>query len=96
MVIPANHADKITAERDSKTYRSHIIHSDDHGESWLLGAIQGTLANESTVAELADGSVMQNMRSYHGKGNRAVAVSEDGGVNFAPVYLDDGLQSPVF
>ena len=38
---------------------------------------------------------MQNMCSYHGKGNRAVAVSEDGGVSFAPVYLDDGLQSPV-
>ena len=38
---------------------------------------------------------MQNMRSYHGKGNRAVAVSKDGGLSFAPLYLDDGLQSPV-
>ena len=38
---------------------------------------------------------MQIMRFYHGKGNRSVAVSEDGGVSFAPVYLDDGLQSPV-
>ena len=95
LVIPANHADKITAKRDSKTYRSHIIYSDDHGESWRLGAIQETLTNESTVVELADGSVMQNMRSYHGKGNRAVAVSGDGGVSFAPVYLDDELQSPV-
>lgn len=35
------------------------------------------------------------MRSYHGKGNRAVAVSKDGGASFAPLYLDDGLQSPV-
>ena len=40
LVIPANHADKITAERDSKTYRSQIIYSDDHGESWRLGAIE--------------------------------------------------------
>ena len=95
LVIPANHSDRITAERDSKTYRSHIIYSDDHGDSWGLGAIQEPLTNESTVVELADGSVMQNMRSYHGKGNRAVAVSEDGGISFAPVYLDDGLQSPV-
>ena len=38
---------------------------------------------------------MQIMRFYHGKANRAVAVSEDGSVSFAPVYLDDGLQSPV-
>ena len=95
LVIPANHADRITAERDSKTYRSHIIYSDDHGKSWHLGAIQEPLTNESTVVELADGSVMQNMRSYHGKGNRAVAVSGDAGISFAPVYLDDGLQSPV-
>ena len=95
MVIPANHADKIIAERDTKTYRSHIIYSDDHGESWRLGANQETLTNESAVVELADGSVMQIMRFYHGKRNRAVAVSEDGGVSFAPVYLDDGLQSPV-
>jgi len=35
------------------------------------------------------------MRSYHRQGNRAVSVSEDGGLNFSPLYLDDGLQSPV-
>ncbi|MBT5813585.1 MAG: exo-alpha-sialidase [Opitutales bacterium] len=95
LVIPANHADRVTAKRDSKTYRSHIIYSDDHGMSWQLGAIQEPLTNESTVVELADGSVMQNMRSYHGKGNRAVALSKDGGASFAPLYLDNGLQSPV-
>ncbi|MBH55450.1 MAG: hypothetical protein CMI18_14050 [Opitutaceae bacterium] len=96
LVIPANHSDRITAERDSKTYRSHIIYSDDHGKSWRLGAIQEPLTNESTVVELADGSVMQNMRSYHGKGNRAVAVSEDGGIStiesIHTVILDSFLQ----
>ncbi len=95
LVIPANHADRITAKRDPNTYRSHIVYSDDHGMNWQLGAIQEPLTNESTVVELADGSVMQNMRSYHGKGNRAVAISKDGGMSFAPVYLDDGLQSPI-
>ena len=95
LVIPANHAYRMTAKRDSSTYRSHIIYSDDHGENWQLGAIQEPLTNESTVVELADGSVMQNMRSYHGKNNRAVAISRDGGASFAPLYLDDGLQSPV-
>ena len=95
LVIPANHADRMTTKRDSNTYRSHIIFSDDHGESWQLGAVQEPLTNESTVVELADGSVMQNMRSYHGKENRAVAISRDGGASFAPLYLDDGLQSPV-
>lgn len=95
LVLPANHADRMTAKRDSSTYRSHIIYSDDHGENWQLGAIQESLTNESTVVELTDGSVMQNMRSYHGKGNRAVAVSRDGGASFDRLYLDAGLQSPV-
>jgi len=38
---------------------------------------------------------MQNMRSYHGKHNRAVAISEDSGLTFGKLYLDDALQSPV-
>jgi sialidase-1 len=95
LVVPANHSDKATPKRSAKTYRSHIIYSDDHGETWKLGAIHEPLTNESTVVELADGGVMQNMRSYHGKHNRAVAVSKDGGVTFGKVYLDDALQSPV-
>jgi len=96
LICPANHSDRITKkEGKSRTYRSHIIYSDDHGKTWQLGAVQEPLTNESTVVELADGSLMQNMRSYHGKGNRAVAISKDGGVSFGKVYLDDALTSPV-
>ena len=94
MVIPANHADKITAERDSKTYRSHIIYSDDHGKSWHLGAIQELITNESTVVELADGSVMQN--SYLSRKRKSGGGHKRGRrYKFRLVYLDDGLQSPV-
>ncbi len=95
LIIPANHSDKATQKRTPETYRSHIIYSDDHGRTWQLGAIQDPLTNESTVVELTDGSVMHNMRSYHGKGNRAVAISRDGGESFEKLYLDDGLKSPV-
>jgi len=97
LLCPANHSGMVTAtaKRDKSTYRSHIIYSDDHGKSWQLGGVQENLTNESTVVELADGSLMQNMRSYHGKGNRAVAISKDGGESFGKVYLDDALKSPV-
>ncbi|MBN2295326.1 MAG: exo-alpha-sialidase [Pirellulales bacterium] len=95
LICPANNSDRATPKRSSKTYRSHIIYSDDHGETWKLGGVQEPLTNESTVVELADGSVMQNMRSYHGKHNRAEAVSKDGGETFGELYLDDTLQSPV-
>jgi len=95
LICPANHSDKATPKRTSKTYRSHIIYSDDHGKTWKLGGVHEPLTNESTVVELSGGEVMQNMRSYHGKHNRAVAVSTDGGVTFGKVYLDDGLKSPV-
>lgn len=95
LVIPANHSDRINEKRDASANHSHIIYSDDHGETWKLGGIQEPLTNESTVVELADGSLMQNMRNYFGKHNRAVAVSNDGGITFGKVTLDDALQSPV-
>jgi sialidase-1 len=36
--------------------------------------------NECQVAERADGPLLLNMRSYHGKNRRAVATSKDGGL----------------
>ena len=45
--------------------------------------------------ELADGRLLLNMRSYHGKNLRAVSYSEDGGVTWSPVTLDPELIEPV-
>lgn len=95
LIIPANHSDKATEKRDTKTFRSHIIYSDDHGETWQLGGLLEPWTNESTAVELADGSVMLNMQSYHGKGIRAVAISKDGGITFGPVHFDERLKTPV-
>jgi sialidase-1 len=95
LVMPANHSDKVTEKPTPATYHSHVIYSDDHGETWKLGGVHESLTNESTVVELADGAIMQNMRSYHGKHNRAAAISNDGGLTFEKQYLDDALQSPV-
>lgn len=93
LLIPANHSDHSTSE--SHPFRSHVIVSDDHGKTWRIGGIMGERTNESTAAELEDGQVYLNMRSYHGKNLRAVALSKDGGDTFGPVTFDPVLIEPV-
>jgi len=95
LICPANHSDGMNVNGANTDYRSHIIYSDDHGKTWRIGGIHEPLTNESTVVELAAGSVMQNMRSYHGKKRRAVAISKDGGLAFEKLYMDETLREPV-
>ncbi|MGH9630615.1 MAG: sialidase family protein [Bryobacteraceae bacterium] len=90
MVIPSDH------NRGDATERySHVIYSDDSGKTWKLGGSAGPHCNESTIVELRDGSLMLNMRSYHGKNRRAVSISKDGGLTFSEPVLDDALIEPV-
>jgi sialidase-1 len=93
LVIPANHS-TLTARTQVVT-RSHIVFSDDHGQTWQLGGIEEENTNESTLVELADGSLLHNMRSYHKKNRRAVATSRDGGLTWSDVTLDSALVEPV-
>jgi len=90
LLIPCDHAVEATQVR-----RSHVIFSDDHGATWRLGGVLDDLTNECQAVELADGAVMLNMRSYHGKNRRAVATSKDGGLTWSAVALDDVLIEPV-
>lgn len=93
LVIPCNHSDH--SDPDVHPWRSHVIYSDDHGRTWKLGDAVGEKTNESTIVELPDGSILDNMRSYHGRNRRAVAVSADGGETWGPVTLDEALLEPV-
>lgn len=96
LVIPANHSETVIKDGATNTIsRSHVFYSDDHGKTWHLGGIEDKKTNESTVAELADGSVMQNMRSYHNRNRRVVATSRDGGLSWSPVHFDEALIEPV-
>lgn len=96
LLAPANHSELVpTKGKGSVVLRSHVIYSDDHGKTWKLGGIGQEKTNESTIAELSDGSVMQNMRSYAGKNQRAVAVSKDGGLTWTDFHLDPALVEPV-
>lgn len=90
MVIACDH------NRGGVTERySHVIYSDDHGATWKLGGSAGPKCNESTVAELGDGTLQLNMRSYHGRNRRAISYSKDGGLTWTDPALDETLVEPV-
>lgn len=76
IIIPARHEDKRSF--------SHVIYSDDNGETWKIGG--SALRNrttESTVVELSDGKIMLNSRNgMDGQQYRMVSISNDGGESF--------------
>jgi sialidase-1 len=81
--------------KGSDTSYAAVIYSDDHGSHWILGKPAGELTNEGQVAELADGSLLYNMRSYRGQNRRAVSRSTDGGQTWGAPVLDAALVEPV-
>lgn len=90
LVIPC---DYIEVGQGRRGY-SHVIYSDDAGETWELGGISPKdKANESTVAELSDGRLMLNMRSS--TSIRQVATSSDGGKTWQNMRPDYALVEPV-
>lgn len=84
LVIPCDH-----------NGHSHVIYSDDRGETWKIGGSAEDKTNESAVAELKDGSLLLNMRSYHGNHRRAVQRSRDGGLTWSALEFDNALIEPV-
>jgi sialidase-1 len=91
LVVPANHA-----VAGSGVHRSHVIYSDDGGRTWGRGgAVEGG-TNESQVVELADGSLMINMRNHPAKPEnfRMVATSGDGGRSWSRAVPDTELIEP--
>lgn len=90
LIIPCDHQRFAGQER-----HSHVIYSDDGGESWRLGGSAQKDTDESAVVELSDGSLLLNMRSYHGQNRRALARSTDGGLTWQDAGLQYTLIEPV-
>jgi sialidase-1 len=79
LVIPCDHI-----ERDTRRYLSHVVLSDDHGQTWRLGgSTPADQVNECEVAELEDGGLLLNMRNYdRSQTTRQQARSDDGGLTW--------------
>jgi len=92
LVIPCDHI-----EAGTRRYYSHVIYSDDQGTTWQLG---GTTprdqVNECEVAELTDGTLRLNMRSYDSSRKaRQTALSRDGGLTWSDQAIVPELVDPI-
>jgi len=80
-------------------YHSHVVYSDDHGDTWTVGGSVDEGTNESTAVETTDGWLSINCRNKHaladGRNFRAVAWSCDGGETFSPIVHDAALPEPI-
>jgi sialidase-1 len=83
-------------ESTPNRFRSGILYSDNHGQTWHAGALVPPTINrlnECTVIEKPDGSLLLNMRA-HRQGYRAVATSEYAGITWSKPKLDKNLPCP--
>jgi len=97
LVVPCNNSydNPEIASREGFGYGAHVLLSDDGGDSWRRSEIITPEVNESQVAELANGTLLMNMRSYNQTGTRAVAYSADGGETWSSIEHDPQLIEPV-
>ena len=77
------------------------IYSDDQGQTWHAGGIavpcteEWINPNETVAVELADGSVMLNVRSESKAHRRLVTVSRDGATGWSTPKFDEALLEPI-
>ncbi|MFC4244561.1 exo-alpha-sialidase [Gryllotalpicola reticulitermitis] len=84
VLIAANHSDPAYGE--PAPYRSHLIYSDDGGDTWAVGAIvEVTGSNEAQSVQLADGRVVMYLRDQR-LGGKWLAESGDDGCSVDRVW----------
>jgi len=91
LVVACDHTEAVT-----KYGYSHVIYSDNHGQTWQLGGSSMAGVNECGVVELTGGKLMLNMRNCDkSKTSRQVAVSDDGGLTWSDQHFDPTLIEPI-
>ena len=102
LILPANRRE--TPDRSGPS-ASHIVYSDDHGETWKLGGNVGLHTNECQLVETiaADGSeLLINMRNHWARsgkrpelaGRRLISRSRDEGLTWSEPTRDEALIEP--
>ncbi|WBB58709.1 sialidase family protein [Streptomyces sp. WMMC500] len=108
LIIPSDHTNAPPPGSpdlgDERKYNAaHSLYSDDHGQTWQIGFSDDTddgyvNSNETTAAELPDGTVYFNTRDGYGSSpeNRADATSHDGGETLTtPFRPQPDLAGPI-
>ncbi|MCX2183836.1 glycoside hydrolase [Streptomyces sp. SKN60] len=98
LVVPADHSaapppGSTDTGREPRHYGAHALLSDDGGHSWRIGSVDESYdgrvnSNETTAAELPDGSLYFSTRDQLGDapGQRADSRSADGGASLEHPY----------
>ena len=99
LVIPSYHGEDV---RHHPVYiHSHVVYSDDHGETWTTGGVLDVGTSESVAAETGSGTLYMTMRNGEGEFKaRLAAWSHDDGETWSDVVeaeaiLDPGCQGSV-
>ena len=80
---------------DMKVY---AVYSDDNGDSWKYGETAPNnlngMPNEVQIAELSDGKLIMNARTFKGQSCRMISNSLDGGETWTDLSYDETLEDP--
>ena len=94
LVIPCDHSEG--TRHHSPFYFSHVIYSDDHGETWQLGGSTSGSTDECQVVELTDGGLYMTVRSADRSfTTRLASWSEDGGESWSEPEPVQELIDPI-
>jgi len=93
LVFPCDH-DHGTGQDNEREGRSHVFFSDDHGKTFKLGQPTGGGMNECEVVELAGGRLLLSMRNSYRNGQRAFALSKNGGETWSEPELRKEVYCP--
>ena len=94
LVIPCDHV--LGNNRNYAEYGySHLIVSDDRGQTWKIGGKAQPGTNESIVVETVDGGLYFNCRNYVAPKRRAYARSSDSGDTFTEFGYEEDLVEPI-
>lgn len=76
--------------------RAQAFFSDDHGQTWRLGASAASpTSSESTAAQAADSSVVMNSRDESGASkSRIISISTSGGEHWEKMFVAHDLPDP--
>lgn len=100
ILVPCDHRERVG---DAWIMHSHVFFSDDDGATWQLGGSAPQHTDECQVVELADGTLLLNMRNYWGTTGgqpehghrRTVCYSHDGGETWDEFSFAATLVEPV-